>query len=334
MNTASPTLLLLGASGFVGRHLAQAFSRAGLRVVGASRAAAGPVPACDLLDPAAVDRCLAAVRPDLVFNAAGSASVARSWERPAEVFAANATGVLNLLEAVARHAPAAHVTCLSSAAVYGEPGPERMPLGEEAPAVPVSPYGAGKAAMEAVCGQYARARGLPIAVVRAFSLIGPGQPAYSTASGLARQIAAAEREAPGAERAGAGPVRGAADRAGRGTVALRLGNPGAARDTTDVRDAARALVAVATQRLLGTYNLCSGRAPTVAELAAGLAAASALEVTTRVDPSLARPADPPLLLGDPSRLAAAGYAPQIPLERSLADLLAWWRQELGPAPSP
>jgi GDP-4-dehydro-6-deoxy-D-mannose reductase len=304
-------LLLLGAGGFAGAQLRQAATDAGLRVVTSSRAGGDGTTACDLTDPDSVEACVEAARPDLVINVAGSASVARSWERPAEVFSVNATGVLNLLEAVSRRAPEAHVLCLSSAAVYGEPPAGAMPLGEDAPTEPVSPYGAGKLAMEALCAQYVRARGLEVAVVRAFNLVGPGQPAFSAASGLARQVAAAER-------------------AGEPAVELALGNPGAARDTTDVRDAARALLEVSRRRLTGTYNLCSGMAPSVADLAASLSAGTALEVSTRVDPSLARPADPPLLLGDPSRLReATGFAPAIPLERSLADLLDWWRAELA-----
>jgi GDP-4-dehydro-6-deoxy-D-mannose reductase len=304
-------LLLFGASGFAGAHLLEAAGAAGLHVAAASRRGTEAAPPCDLLDPASVDACIDAVSPDLVVNAAGSSSVARSWERPGEVFAVNATGVLNLLEATARRAPAAHLLCLSSAAVYGEREEAEMPLDESAPLEPVSPYGAGKAAMEALCAQYERGRGLRIAVVRAFNLIGPGQPPFSAASALARQIAEAE---------------GAAE----ASVELALGNPNAARDTTDVRDAARALVEISRRRLSGVYNLCSGRAPTVAELAHGLARATSLEVETRVDPALARPSDPPLLLGDPSRLRqATGFRPEIPLERSLSDLLEWWRGALS-----
>lgn len=310
MNTSQPTLLLLGASGFIGRHLRQACREAGARVVTSSRRGDADL-ACDLLDLDAVAACLAEARPDLVVNATGSASVARSWEQPADVFSINVSGVLNLLEALARDAPDAHLLCLSSAAVYGEPDGAAMPLDEDAATAPVSPYGAAKLAMEELCAQYERARGLRIAVVRAFNLVGPGQPAYSAASGLARQIAAAER-------------------AGEPRVELGLGNPGARRDTSDVCDAARALAALSTARLTGTFNLCSGVAPAVTDLAADLAAATELEVTTRVDPALARPADPPLLLGDPSRLRdAIDYAPETPLQRSLADLLDWWRAQLA-----
>jgi GDP-4-dehydro-6-deoxy-D-mannose reductase len=308
-----PTLLLLGASGFLGGHLHEAALGSGFRVLTAGRRP-GELPACDLLDPAALEACVAAAAPDLIVNAAGDSSVARSWEQPAASFAVNATGVRNLLAASARTAPAAHLTCLSSAAVYGEPAPGEMPLAEAARRAPVSPYGEAKQAMEAFCAESARAAGLAVAVVRAFNLVGPGQPSFSAASGLARQIAAAERD-------------------GEAEIELAVGNPAAARDSTDVRDGARSILELARRRLEGTYNLCSGSAPSVAELAAALAELTPLRVSTRIDPGLARPSDPPLLLGDPRKLQAAiELAPSTPLATSLADTLAWWRAELGSAP--
>lgn len=237
--------------------------------------------------------------------------MARSWEHAEESFAVNAAGVRDLLAAVARIVPDAHVTCLSSAAVYGQPDPGEMPLREDSPTAPVSPYGEAKLAMEGFCREAEASAGTRVAVIRAFNLVGPGQPEYNAASGLARQIAAAER-------------------AGRGRAELTLGNPGAARDLIDVRDAARALAELATAGLVGTFNLCSGHARSVAELAEALAAATPLALVTRTDPALARPADPALLVGDPSRLREAlGFAPEIPLRRSLADLLEHWRAELA-----
>ncbi len=305
------TLLLVGAGGFLGSHLATVAAAAGLRVVPATRHQAGGAPRCDLLDPASVAACVEAARPDLVVNAAGAASVGRSWERPAETFAVNATGVLNLLEAVAAKAPAVHVLCLSSADVYGVRDERELPLGEELERLPVTPYGASKAAMETVCGQYSRGRGLRIAVVRAFNLIGPGQSPRFAIPGFARAIAAAERE-------------------GAGEAELALGNGAAVRDFVDVRDGARALLELSRRQLVGTYNLCSGRGTPIAELLAGLAAAARVPVTVRHDSALERPADPPALVGDPGRLGeATGFAAEIPLAQTLADLLDSWRA--GPA---
>jgi GDP-4-dehydro-6-deoxy-D-mannose reductase len=307
------TLLLIGARGFAGSHLLEAAGAADVRVVPAGREGFAGVPPCDLRDPAAVAACLDAVAPDLIVNAAGAASVAASWERPGEAFAANATGVLNLLEAVATRRPEAHLLCISSAEVYGEPGAEALPLSEGLEPRPVTPYGAAKAAMETLCGQYARGRGLRVAVVRAFNLFGPGQSQRFAASGFAHRVAEAE-------------LGGAAE------VELALGNPAAARDFTDVRDAARALLEVSRRELCGTYNLCSGRALTIAELVAELSRLARLPVSARHDRDLERPADPAALVGDPMRLReATGFEPAMPLSQTLSDLLEWWRHELASA---
>jgi GDP-4-dehydro-6-deoxy-D-mannose reductase len=311
LSTAGRTCLLIGARGFVGTHLRHAASEAGLHVVAASRQDSDEAPPCDLLDRVGVEECLRTVGPDLIVNAAGDPSVARSWEHPEEARAINADGVRHLLEAAAAAAPDAHLVCLSSAAVYSQPGEEEMPLREDSPLAPVSPYGEAKLAMEGFCREAVEAGESRIAVVRAFNLIGPGQPPFNAASSLARQIAEAEC-------------------GGEATVELTLGNPEAARDLIDVRDAARALVELSSGGVTGTYNLCSGQAHSVAEQAAALAPMTPLAVEAHVDPGLSRPSDPPLLLGDPGRLREAiGFVPEIPLERSLADLLEWWRQRLA-----
>jgi GDP-4-dehydro-6-deoxy-D-mannose reductase len=306
-------LLLIGAGGFVGAHLAAAAAGAGLRVVATGRQAAGEAPGCDLLDPASVSACVAAVRPDLVVNAAGAASVGRSWAHPAETFAVNATGVLHLLEAVAREAPAAYVLCISSADVYGVREERELPLGEALEPRPVTPYGASKVAMEVLCGQYGRGRELRIGIARLFNLIGPGQSPQFAVPGFARRIAAAER-------------------AGEAEVELALGNAAARRDFVDVRDGARALVELSRRELCGTYNLCSGTGTTIAELVEELSRQARVSVAVRRDPGLERPADPPTLVGDPARLReATGFSSETPLARSLADLLDGWRARLASA---
>ena len=144
-------MLLLGATGFSGSHLREAAERAGHRVVGTSRSGEGAELACDLLDPDAVEAAVAEAKPELVVNMAGSASVARSWNRREETFAVNAGGAQNLLQTLSARAPDAHVVCVSSAEVYGEVTEEAMPLHEEEVPRPVSPYGDSKLAMEELC---------------------------------------------------------------------------------------------------------------------------------------------------------------------------------------
>jgi GDP-4-dehydro-6-deoxy-D-mannose reductase len=178
---------------------------------------------------------------------------------------------------------------------------------------PLTPYGASKAAMEMLCDFHARTRKARIAVVRAFSLIGPGQSPAFAPSGFARQIAAAEP-------------------AGANEVVLAIGNLSAARDFTDVRDAARALLEVSLRELSGTFNLCSGRALKLEALVEEMGRATPLPLRIKSDPSLRRPVDPAVVYGDPQRLRdAIGWQPRIPLSETVADLLDWWRSELAAA---
>lgn len=306
-------MLLIGAGGFVGSHLREAALGAGFRVLAAARRPDEGMPACDLLEPDSVAACVEAAGPHLIVNMAGSASVPDSWRDPHAAFAVNATGVLHLLEAASDHAPEAHLLCVSSAEVYGAREGDRLPFSEEQRPEPATPYGASKLAMEAVCGQYARARGMRIAIVRPFNQIGPGQSPAHAASGFARQIAAAE--AAGAER-----------------VEISVGNPAAERDFTDVRDTARALLEVSSRELTGVHNICSGRPLGLEALIERMAGATALPLEVVVDPALARPRDPAVVYGDPSLLRdETGWEPRIPLERTIEDLLDWWRSELAAA---
>ena len=165
--------------------------------------------------------------------------------------------------------------------------------------------------MEVVCGQYSRAHGMRIAVLRAFNQLGPGQSPEFVASGFARQVAEAEAQ-------------------GRGEAELTVGNLAAARDFVDIRDAARAYVSVSRLRLTGTFNLCSGTAVPLETLIDELRSATALTLRVRPSPELARPTDPPLVYGSPARLReATGWEPQIPLSQTVADLVDFWRAELA-----
>jgi GDP-4-dehydro-6-deoxy-D-mannose reductase len=304
-------MLVIGARGFVGRHVCRAAEGTGLNVVAASRDGAGGI-RCDLRDAASVAACVEAAEPDLVVNMAGAASVASSWERSDEVFAVNAEGVATLLAAVAELAPAAHVLCVSSGEAYGEPNEERLPFQEDLPLQPVTPYGESKAAMEAAC-ETAAGDCLRIAVIRAFNQFGPGQSPVFAASGFARQIVAAEL-------------------AGAGAVELAIGNLAAARDFVDVRDSARAYLEISRVGLTGVYNLCSGQPLALEELATAMAEETPLEVSMALDPALVRPVDPAVVYGSPERLhGAIGWAPEIPLAKTVADLLDWWRAELAAA---
>jgi GDP-4-dehydro-6-deoxy-D-mannose reductase len=268
---------------------------------------------CDIHDRESVESALSKVAPDVVLNLAGAASVARSWSDPAGALSLNALGVLNLLHGIADRVPAAHVICISSAEVYGAVDEADLPVREAAPIRPLNPYGTSKASMELICGQYARSGGLRIAVMRSFNHLGPGQSDAFAASSFARQVATAEVE-------------------GRDEVELSTGDLSPVRDFTDVRDVACAYARVARERLIGTFNVCSGKGVRLETLVGALSDRATIPVRIEAEEERRRPAEAPLIWGSFERLhEATGWAPTIPLERTLDDLLEWWRGRVDPS---
>jgi len=284
-----------GGGGFVGGHLLPLLDDV----------VAPPREELDLLDADAVRRAIAAAAPARVFHLAALASVAHSWQHPRAVLRDNVEMTVNVLDAVREEAPEAVVVCLSSGEVYGPP--TRLPITEDAPLRPQNPYAVSKAACDLLAGQYADAHGLQVVRVRAFNQAGPGQSDEYVIGTIARQVAEAE--------AGGG-----------GETVIRTGNPDSARDFTDVRDSARAYVAASTLPA-GVYNVCSGTATSVRALVEMAARAARVEIRHEVDAARVRAQDVPEVSGSAERLAeASGWRPEIPLEQTIADAIAYWRE--------
>jgi GDP-4-dehydro-6-deoxy-D-mannose reductase len=289
--------LVTGGRGFVGRHLVDHLRTCGDEVVVVDHADGG----VDVTDPVAVRDVVAEHRPDAVYHLAGWSDVGSSWADPAGALRLNAVGTLHVLEA-SRQAGVERVLSVASAEVYGVVAEDELPVQEDAPLRPTSPYAASKVAAEAVAQQAFLGHGLGVVRVRPFNHIGPGQSEHFLAPGLAGRVARAERD-------------------GAGTVAV--GNLTPRRDLTDVRDVVRAYRLLMEQGVPGeVYNVCSGRDVAVQELADALLARAERPLALEPDPALSRPVDLPVLRGDPGRLqAATGWAPEIPLEQTLQDVL-------------
>jgi GDP-4-dehydro-6-deoxy-D-mannose reductase len=302
-------VLITGGSGFAGRHLVAACEAAGDDVVTLSRggdAIAPRVEAVDLLDAAAARAAVERTRPRVVYHLAARAHVGESWRDPGGTVHDNVAITLNLLEAVRAEAPEATLVAVGSGELYGPPA--RLPVDESAPLRPQNPYAVSKAAADLLAGFYGDAHGLRVIRARAFNHAGPGQaPTYAIAS-FARQVAAAIA-------AGEDPVR------------IVTGNPDTRRDYTDVRDVVRAYRLLAEWADPGVYNVCSGRTASARELVAALAEAAGVRFEHAIDQSRVRRHEVAELRGSNERLReATGWEPEIPLSRTLADTLAWWRE--------
>ncbi len=293
---------LTGGTGFVGAWLIRHLSEVGDTAV-------APGPEVDVTDLAALAEDLQAALPDVVYHLAALTHVGRSWSEPAETFRVNALGTLNLLEAAARCEAPPVVVLVSSAEVYG-PASDSHPLDEQAELRPVTPYAVSKVAAEFLGLQAYLGRGLHVVRARPFNHVGPGQADDFVVSALARRMVEAELTR---------------------ITSVRVGNLAASRDFTDVRDVVRAYRLLALNGLGGeAYNVCSGRALSIASLAEQMAGLLAYEVKLVEDPSLFRPVEVPVLLGDASKLmTATGWSPEIPLSKTLSDVLDYWRARLG-----
>lgn len=239
-----------------------------------------------------------------VVHLAGQSSAARSFEDPVGTLRVNAGGTLRLLEA-ARHASfAGPILVVGSSEAYGRI-PQGVPCTEETPLVPVSPYGVSKAAADHSTRVHAATFGLRALVARSFSHTGPGQaPVFAVAS-WARQIAAFEATGDG------GPHR------------LKVGNLAPVRDYGDVRDVARAYVALLEKGEAGAaYNVATGQGTTLRAIVDALVARARVRIEVTEEAARLRPNDVPYLVGSPARLTAAtGWTPEYTLEQTLSDLL-------------
>ena len=291
--------VVTGARGFVGSHLVAHLHACGDDVVGLDRHSSPPV---DVTDGRSVAAGVAELRPEAVYHLAAISHVGESWDAPSQVVRVNVEGTLNVLRAC-RDAGVDRVLVVGSADEYGAVGPAAGALTEDAPLRPVTPYGASKVGAEFLALQAFLGDGLATLRVRAFNHTGPGQSPRFVVPGLARRVATAERD-------------------GRREVAV--GSLDAVRDICDVRDVVRAYRLLVEHGEPGeVYNVCSGSGYAVRDLAERLLEMSAAELVLTTDPHLVRPVEVPALVGDPTRLRrATGWEPSVPIEQTLADVLA------------
>jgi GDP-4-dehydro-6-deoxy-D-mannose reductase len=307
---------ITGIEGFVGHYLAQDLLDNGHQVGGSyidAQAASDlfekyKLYQADLRRPEQIDQAVKDFSPQAIFHLAAQSSPALSFKKPQETFEINLIGTVNLLEAVRGLKEKCRLVLISSCEVYG-PAALEKPLTEAEHYNPISPYASSKVFQEITCLQYFRTYGLETVVVRPFPHTGPGQPATFALPSFARQIAGIEK--------------------GKRDPVITAGNLSARRDISDVRDVVRAYRLLSEKGRPGEiYNVSSGQAVSMEEALKLMLKMSTVSIKTETDPSLLRPADVPLLWGDPSKLKAeTGWSPSFLFNDTLESLLDYWRQQ-------
>ena len=292
--------LITGGRGFVGTWLAEHLRSNGDEVVQIDQEV-------EITDPAALLAAVEDAAPDAIYHLAAMTHVGQSWDEPLRVLEVNVMGTGTLLAAARACGTDPRVLVTSSAEVYGAvTDPAQLPLTEGSPTAPLTPYAASKLAGEALCAQAWLGHGQHVITVRPFNHIGPGQSPNFAVSALAKRIVDADRS---------------------GATEIPVGNLTARRDFTDVRDVVRSYRSLIESGAPGgVYNVCSGIDVAIQDIADRLLAQAGSSVRLVQDQSLMRPVEVPVLRGDPGRLMeATGWAPEFPLDQTLADVLAHWR---------
>jgi len=319
MEQLKPKVLITGADGFVGRHLAAFLvEQARAEVLGLDLGKprhADPwercdFGVCDILDRALVFSYVGDFQPDYVFHLAAQSSVSHSWEKPKLTYNIALTGQGNLMDAIKDKAGDAVVQIACSAEEYGRVRQEDLPVSEDHPLRPSNPYALSKVMQDYHAIFCHQAYGLKVIITRAFNMTGPGQSPSFVVSDFAKQIAEAE--------------------VGVREPVIRVGNLEARRDFSDVRDLVGLYWQLAQRGKPGeAYNVCSGVDCSIREILDELIVQSKIDIAVEADPARMRKTDIPVLRGDNRKLQELlGSTPTFSLRDTLRDVLDWWRTEV------
>ncbi len=302
-------ILVTGAGGFVGRHLLPVLRTA-------CPDATLLTDPFDVTDPAVVDAAVGETRPDALVHLAAVAAIPAARLDPGRAWQVNLLGTLNVARAVLAQVPGCTLLFASSADIYGASFRAGTPLDEGALPAPLNTYAATKAAADLALGAMA-AEGLRVLRVRPFNHTGAGQSPEFVVAAFAEQVARVA--------------------AGRQPPVLRVGALGPERDFLDVRDvcAAYALCLARSDALApGTVlNLASGRPRRVGDVLAALMDAAGVRAEVATDAGRLRPTDIPIAAGDAALARRLlGWAPAIPWEQTITDVLADWRARVDGGP--
>ena len=313
-------VLITGAAGFIGRILARQCLDAGCSVLGigtedaASSWDGGRFECCDVRDAGRVHELLSVFRPDRIFHLAAQSYPTVSLIQPRETIDINVGGTVNLFECIRAVGITPVVVVACSSAEYGPVASEDLPVRETHPLRPLHPYGVSKVAQDLLAAQYFANYGIRSIRIRIFNTTGPGK-LGDVCSDLTRRAVEIEL--------------------GMHPPFLRAGNLATRRAIVDARDLVRGLLLSAECCEPGeVYNLGGDQVVSIHEIIEAVRPYVQADFTIQQDPALMRACDEPVIAGDTTKFRnRSGWKPQIGLGTTIRDMLAWWREQVGPMSS-
>jgi len=309
---------ITGCGGFIGSHLAEFLIDKGLEVYGTVHDFDGikniehlknkiKIIKCDITDKNKLDKIVKKIKPDYVFHLAAQSFVIPSWKDPEKTLKTNILGTLYLLDAIRRAGIDPIIIIACSSAEYGLTYENEIPINETHEFRPSSPYAVSKIGEDMLAYLYWQTYKMKIIRARFFNITGPRK-TFDACSDFAKGIVEIEK---GKKKE------------------LLVGNLRSIRDFTDVRDAVQAMWLLTEKGKFGdVYNICSGRKIRIEDILNRLIAISGNRIKIKNDKNKKRPLDDPIFVGDNSKIKNLGWEPKIPLEKTLEDMIDYWRKEI------
>ena len=316
--------LITGFSGFVSRHFMEYLEQNDIRAVVKGIDVHHPdfrqedfshikydFAKIDLLDKGKVENIIFEFQPDYVLHLASFSSVAFSWKEPNISFQNNTNIFLNLLETIRKLNLNTRILSVGSSEEYGNVELKDLPLTEDHPLKPVSPYAVARVSQELLSQIYAHGYGLDIVMTRSFNHMGSFQKEVFVLPSFVKQIVEMKHN-------------------GTKTNKLMTGDVTIIRDFMDVRDVASAYYRLLTIGKKGeVYNVCSGTGWTLKEIIDKISAILEIDVQIVPNDSLFRPDDNRAIIGSNEKLRSMiQWAPKYTLEDTLNEMIAYWKEQI------
>lgn len=266
----------------------------------------------DLLDKGKVENIIFEFQPDYVLHLASFSSVAFSWKEPNISFQNNTNIFLNLLEAIRKLNLNTRILSVGSSEEYGNVEQKDLPLNEDHPLKPVSPYAVARVSQEFLSNIYAHGYGLDIVLTRSFNHIGPFQKDVFVVSSFVKQMVEMKYNGASANK-------------------LMTGDITIIRDFTDVRDVVSAYYMLLMMGKKGeVYNVCNGIGWSLKDIIDKISRILAIDVETTPDASLFRPDDNKAIIGSNEKLRnTVKWAPKYTLEDTLNEMILYWQKQIS-----
>lgn len=311
-------VLVTGMAGFVGSHLTEFLLEKKEKIVGLYWKTnldnlkhikkKLTLLECDVADFKSVHRIIKKIRPKEIYHLAAISSVGKSFSQPIFTFRINFGGTQNILEALRRENLRSRVLITNSADMYGKVSNRDLPIKENHPLKPLSPYAISKTCADILAEQYFKVYQIPVIRTHSFNHTGPRQALGFVIPDFASQVARIDL--------------------GLQEPVLKVGDLSAKRDISDVRDIVRGYYLLMKRGKPGeVYNLGCGKIYNLKKVLQFLVSLSSQKIKIEIDQSRLRKIDITALQADISKIKKeTGWKTKIPLQKTLQDTYNFWRE--------